>query len=122
MTHVTNIYNLCKESGVELVLVSAPSTINWNYAKHNMMVKLSKQLGVKYIDLNVEKLGLNWNHDTCDRGDHVNYFGATKVSKFFGDYAAKTFSLPDRRKDSAYSDWNALKEKYDDVTARSKTK
>ncbi|MBQ6380679.1 MAG: hypothetical protein IJJ41_03635 [Clostridia bacterium] len=122
LTHVTNIYNLCKESGVELVLVSAPSTINWNYAKHNMMVKLSKQLGVKYIDLNVEKLGLNWNHDTCDRGDHVNYFGATKVSKFFGDYAAKTFSLPDRRKDSAYSDWNALKEKYDDVTARSKTK
>ena len=122
LTHVKNIYNLCKEHGVELVLVSAPSTVNWNYAKHNMMVKISKQMNVKYIDLNLEDVGLDWNHDTCDRGDHVNYYGATKVSAFFGNYAAKTFQLPDHRKDPAFSDWNDLKPLYDEVTARSKTK
>ena len=123
LQHVQNIYDICRQKGVELVLVSAPSTVNWNYAKHNMMVKLSKQLGVKYIDLNLEKsIGLDWNHDTCDRGDHVNYYGATKVTKFFGNYAAETFSLPDHRGDPAYKDWAQLKVKYEEVIARSKTK
>lgn len=120
LPYVEAICDFCKEQGVQLVFVSAPSTVHWNYAKHNAMVKLTAQLGVPYIDLNLEKdIGINWYTDTCDGGDHVNYFGATKVSTFFGKYVQQTFGLADHRDDANYDDWNALKQKYDEVTARS---
>ena len=122
-SYVYSIYEYCQEKGVELVFVSAPSTVHWNYAKHNTIAALAKKLGVKFIDLNLEDdIGINWNTDTCDRGDHVNYYGATKVSAFFGKYVHNKFDLPDHRNDSAYSDWNQLNAKYDVVTGKKANK
>lgn len=122
-SYVESIINTCKKHGVEPVFVSAPSTVNWNYAKHNTVTDLAKKYGVKYIDLNLENaIGLDWSKDTCDRGDHVNYFGASKTTAYFGKYIKKNFELADRRNDPAYSEWNTLHEKYAEVTAGSKSK
>ena len=43
---------------------------------------------IKYNDLNLiyKDLGIDFEKDTADGGDHLNIYGAKKVSKYLGDY------------------------------------
>ena len=45
--------------------------------------------------------------DTTDKGDHLSFTGARKVTDYMGDYLAQNFSLKDRRNESKYKVWNA---------------
>ena len=38
--------------------------------------------------------------DTTDKGDHLSFTGARKVTDYMGDYLAQNFSLKDRRNES----------------------
>lgn len=97
---------LCREKGVQLVLFSVPSPANWSDACHRAVNALAESLGVAYLDLNREALGIDWSVDTLDAGDHLNVTGAAKVSTFLGAYLADTGLLEDKRPMDAYSAWN----------------
>lgn len=105
---------LCKANGVTPVLVSTPSTVNWNTARHNSITELAKELGVDYYDLNMgpNKVPIDWNADTYDKGDHLNLSGATKVSAYLGKLLSEKYGLPDHRSNTAFSQWSASFEKY----------
>ncbi len=104
---------LCEDKGAEVVLFSSPSRKNWNYSKHNGVVKLAKEYGYEYLDLNlIDEVGIDWTKHTRDKGDHVNHTGAVKVTEYLGKYLAKKDILDDHRNDPAYSEWDALYEKY----------
>lgn len=98
----------CREIGATPVLVSTPSTVCWNTARHNSIAEFAKSAGVDYIDLNVEptKVAIDWQADTRDAGDHMNLSGAMKVSSFLGKYLSEFYDLPDHRTDEAYRSWN----------------
>ncbi|NLA69495.1 MAG: hypothetical protein GX852_00430 [Clostridiales bacterium] len=51
-SYVENIRDYCNEKGARLILVSTPSTVNWNMARHNSIQRLSEKLGLEYIDMN----------------------------------------------------------------------
>ena len=51
-------------------------------------------------------MGIDWDTDTYDRGDHLNYSGAAKVTAWIGDDLRRSYALPDRREDPAYENWN----------------
>ena len=70
--------------------------------------KLAKELGVEYLDLNLmrRQIPINWRLETKDKGDHLNYSGATKVSVFLAKYLQKTELFKDKRNDGAYSQWH----------------
>ena len=51
-------------------------------------------------------LKINWKKDTKDKGNHLNYRGAKKVTKYLGNYLKKTGLLEDHRKDSKYESWD----------------
>ena len=100
----------CEERGAKLILISAPSTINWNIERHNHITRLSEELGLDYIDMNTltEEIGIDWAEDTYDKGDHLNYYGASKVTAYVGKYLHDTGLLTDRRGDPKYADWDQV--------------
>ncbi|MGB4985108.1 MAG: hypothetical protein WBO70_04995, partial [Erysipelotrichaceae bacterium] len=110
--HVAYINKLAKENGAKLVLISTPSTLNWNMKKHNAVVELAKENDVEYIDLNLMDIGINWETDTFDKGDHVNYLGAKKVTSFLTNYLKGTNQFTDQRNNPKYRDWKISLEKY----------
>lgn len=109
MFYLKKMMYLCQEKGAELILVSVPSPDNWNYRKHNGVQQFADEYGVKYMDLNlsVDELGIDWMKDTTDKGDHLSFTGARKVTDYMGDYLAANFSLKDRRTEPKYRVWNA---------------
>ena len=113
------IIEYCREIGAEPVLVSVPSTKNWNMARHNAIAAYAAEEGVAYFDLNTgpTKVDIDWTCETRDKGDHLNLRGATKASDMLGACLAEAFSLPDHRGDDAYADWDDSLEGYHEKVA-----
>lgn len=106
--YVKEIQEFCRQNNARLVLVSTPSSMNWNYARHNGIEALAEEIGCQFIDLNLrnEQVQIDWNKDTRDRGDHVNHSGAVKVTHFLSQFLRETDLLTDHRGDSEYAKWN----------------
>lgn len=98
----------CEHHGAKLLLVTTPNTLNWDYCRHNAMEAAAQELGLEYLDMNLmtEEIPIDWNTDTLDEGDHLNYFGAVKVSDYMTGYLIKTGLFEDKRQDEQYSRWN----------------
>lgn len=105
--YLGDIARTCAAAGARLVLVSTPSTRNWNAARHNRMELTAAELGVEYVDLNVgeDRVGIDWSTDTRDAGDHLNARGARKVTAAVGKLLSGRYGVPDRRGDDAYDAW-----------------
>lgn len=113
--YLNEIAKFCKKHGTKLVLISTPSTKNWNYQRHNTMEAISKDLGVDYIDTNLlrDDIPIDWKKDTKDKGDHLNYKGAVKLTNYIGKYLDDTKLFKDKRNDSSYDNWNTCLDKFE---------
>lgn len=104
--YLDKMTQLCKENGVQLVLIKAPthSPVWWNewdkqvedYAQKNDL------LYINFLDYEKE-IGIDWNTDTYDTGLHLNVYGAEKLSDYFGKILQETYGVTDRRSDTEYS-------------------
>ena len=112
--YLEKIRSLCRKNQAELVLVSTPSPLNYNYRKYNTLKEYAEQREIPYEDMNLktQELGIDWEKDSLDGGDHLNLSGAWKVTRFTGKYLHENFSLPDRREDENYALWMEEGEKY----------
>ena len=104
----------CWKQGAELWLVSSPSTLNWDCWRHNAVEELAEELRIPYFDLNMTDgvLDIDWDRDTMDEGDHMNYYGAVKVSDYIGEILKQTGAFPDKREIPEYQEWNLLLEPF----------
>lgn len=111
---------ICKKNGAELVLYSAPSPVNYNYAKHNALAELAEKEGLSYFDLNLcsEEMAIDWNTDSRDGGDHLNSAGAEKTTDYIGQYLMNHYSLKDRRNMKIAKSWNSLVDEYNAKSER----
>lgn len=92
--------NLCKENGIELVLIKAPTIYPiWYEEWDEQMVEYAKENGLKYYNLleTSDEAGIDFQTDTYDAGLHLNVFGAEKLSRYFGNILKTEFALQDRR-------------------------
>ena len=121
--YLENIQKLCQTTGAQLVFLSTPSTINWNSPRHNGTVAQAEKMGVAYLDLNCmeREVPIDWEVDTRDQGDHMNYTGAKKVTAFVGQWLADTGLFEDKRSREAYSQWNRFLQEYLESTAADKS-
>ncbi|MDK2968792.1 hypothetical protein [Lacrimispora sp.] len=112
--YLKKIMDLCNKKGIRLILYSSPSPKCWSYAKHNAMKQFADKNGLDYVDLNLslDRLSIDWNQDSRDSGDHINYYGAKKVSAYLGNYLSGQNLLTDHRQDSSYTTWNQELKRY----------
>ncbi len=114
------LVKLCRKNGVQLVLYSTAAPKNYGMRKHNTLTELAERYGLTYIDLNtqVDQVGINWQTDSLDMGDHMNLSGAQKVTAYLADRLKEAVpDLPDHRADEKYSDWSEQAEAYDAAIA-----
>ncbi len=98
--YLDKITALCKEKGVELILIKAPSLYPYWYDEwEEQMEEYAKANGLRYINFLelTEECGLDFMTDTYDAGLHLNLSGAQKVTHWFGRYLAEECGLVSRR-------------------------
>lgn len=100
--YLDRITKLCKEKGVELILVKAPSLYPYWYEQYDeQMAEYARENSLAYYNFTacIEDIGLDFQVDTYDAGLHLNHTGAEKLSRYFGQILAEKHGIPDRRND-----------------------
>ena len=102
MSYLDKMTELCKENGIELILIKAP--IKWPYwypEWDEQMVEYAEENDLVYINMIelADEIGLDYSTDTYDAGLHLNLSGAEKLSKYFGEYLVENYDLEDHRND-----------------------
>ena len=115
MGYLDKITALCKENGIALILIKAPTEYpHWydewdaqivDYAEKNDLPYFN------YIGLR-DEIGLDMTTDTYDAGLHLNTQGAEKMADYFGRYLKENYDLTDYRTDPDYAAVWAEKVKY----------
>ena len=107
------IVNICNENDIKLVIINIPTKLNWNSESHDVIEDFLVKYNLEYYDLNNYNL-IDWNNDTRDKGEHLNYYGAKKVSTYLGDYIKNTGLVEDHRGDKKYASWQEAYDKMAD--------
>lgn len=103
--YLNKITKLCKDNGIELVLIKAPSLYPYWYDGYDEQIRnYAEENDIAFYNLknNVEEIGIDYSADTYDGGLHLNLNGATKLSKFFAKLLKENYNLTDCREDSLY--------------------
>jgi hypothetical protein len=102
--YLEKMTSLCKEQGVELILIKAPSLYPYWYEEQDVQIRdFAQKHSLSYYDLTqeIESIGLDFTQDTYDAGLHLNLSGATKLSGYFARILTQDHGIPDRRSDEA---------------------
>ena len=106
--YLEKMVNLCKENNIELLLIEIPSADSWSYDLSNKTQEFADEHGLEFIDMNLnyKEFGFDWKTDTADAGDHLNVYGAEKVSKYLGKIIQEKYNVKNRKDDKEYEEWN----------------
>ena len=115
--YVDKIVNLCHENNIELLWIEIPSTTSWSYARNKATQELANKYNIEFIDYNlphlIEEIKLDWSKDTADLGNHLNVYGAEKVSKDIGKILSEKYNCTSHKNDEHISKtWNEELERY----------
>ena len=85
--YLEDICTLCRENGIELILVSTPY-VESSPQTHQAAAEFAEQQNIQYIDFNetdnYQAMNFDFAHDMADAG-HANTFGAEKLTAFIGN-------------------------------------
>lgn len=108
---------LCREKGIELLLVKAPSLYPYWYEEWEEQVEdYAAAHDLRYINFLElgEETGIDYSTDTYDGGLHMNLSGAEKLSVWLGRVLSEELGVPDRRGEGHLRDiWKEKLAAYD---------
>lgn len=117
MYYLDQMTALCKEKGIELVLIKAPTEYpHWYDQWDQQIVEYAEENELSYINFIPlqEEMGLDMSTDTYDAGLHLNLSGAEKFADYFGAWLTENCDLTDYREDAEYqSVWQEKVERYE---------
>lgn len=109
---LNEIVNICNENDSRLVFVSTTSPLCCSNDRHEMISLFCENNNIEFIDYNDDSLrkeiGIDFNTDFRDDGDHLNLSGSKKICTHLGKKLKDTYQLEDHRNNSKYQDWNEL--------------
>ena len=100
MMYLDKMADLCRENGIELILVKAPITYPYWYPEWDQQVSdYAQEKGLTYINYinEMDAMGLDMTTDTYDGGEHLNVYGAEKFADHIGAYLTENYDLTDYR-------------------------
>lgn len=106
LDYLDKMVAFCEEKGLELIFYKTP-TNNWYSKHHNAIADYCDKTGVEFLDFNYGELAEKCDYlapfDSQD-GNHLNYYGAAKLTSFLGEYLSEKGTLTDvrGREDYAY--------------------
>jgi hypothetical protein len=74
----------------------------------NTIADIAAENNIPFSDYNkkINELGFDFKSDMSNP-DHMNVYGAEKVSTLLGKYLVESYSLADHRNDEKYAQWNS---------------
>lgn len=107
--YLIKIIDLCKEEGIELVLVKTPTVARESMQGYfNSVQIIADENNLEFINYNLldDVVGIG-ESDFWTDGNHLNTEGTRKISDYLAKYLKDKYNLKDHRGDSAYSSWAA---------------
>ena len=98
--------DVCRRKGITLVLSCAPNPSAWNRGRHDAVQAWCDSHQVEFVDYNLSDIGIDWQTDTRDGGEHLNDSGAHKVCSHLSRHLFETYGMTDHRHDEKYQEWN----------------
>ncbi len=105
MEYLDKLRILCREKGMELIFVKAPSLYPHWYAEWEQQVETyAAEHGIAYYNFLelAEEAGIDYTTDTYDGGLHMNLSGAEKLSDYLGKKLVDVHGITVRSGDEAY--------------------
>lgn len=102
--YLDRIRVLCEENDIVLVLMKAPSLYPaWYDQWEQQITDYAAEHELTYINCipKIEEIGLDFNEDTYNGGQHLNVYGAEKLSRYLGALLSKEPGLKDNRQDGS---------------------
>ena len=123
--YMDRIADLCKEKGISLILVKAPSLYPYWYDEWEKQIEdYAEKRNLKYINYLelIDETGLDFSTDTYDGGLHLNLYGADKITTHLGRVLSEEYGLTDRRGESELSAaWEEKIRFYEEDISKKKT-
>ena len=94
MEYLELIHELCKDKGVQLVLTRVPLPCDTYIVEEmNTIQDWAEEHSVPFINYMkmTDELGMDWTKDSLDDGNHLNVFGAEKVSRHLAEYLKREY-------------------------------
>lgn len=124
--YTNEIIKLCKDENIKLIFMTIPSAtsgpigkqvLDWSLNKNRQVEELANKNEIEFIDFNLpgiqKEIGFDWLKDSSDCGNHLNVYGAEKVSNYIGKILSEEYNVPDHRNDKEISNnWNEIAKKY----------
>lgn len=104
--YLDKIRILCEENSIQLILMKAPSLYPvWHEQWDQQIQGYAQQHDLTYINFipRIEEIGLDFTQDTYNGGQHLNVYGAEKMSVYLGRILGRECEFNDYRTDPQYA-------------------
>ena len=115
VAYLDKIASLCREKGIELVLIKSPCLYPaWYDEWDEWLEQYAEDNGIEYVNAIrlMEEMGIDLDTDTYDGGIHLNVYGAEKYTRWLGAHLSERGLIEDERQDPVAA------ARYDDLTRR----
>ena len=109
--YLRSIKEMCEAHGAKLAVMKVPVCANtrargyWSINKHELTQALAERLGVEFLDMSYEDLGLDWRKDSFDGGVHLNHRGAQKICARLLQWMQTEYGIESEKNEKLDSQW-----------------
>ncbi len=122
--YLKKMIDFCSNQNIKLVLIKTPVIGSWSSENHNAVKEIANSYKLDFLDFNfsplIDEMGYNHVVDSTD-GGHMNYYGASKLTKWIGNYLVEECYGTNIRENEKYAFFDKQLEKYNSLIVNGMT-